>query len=280
MISSWMVASRAAATKAWSGTSGIHMVRFSRTVSANRKMCWSTRDTESVISSRGIALRGCPSISTSPRPRLVDAGHQRRNRRLARPAGADDRHPLAGLDDQAEALEQGLAVVLVAEGDVAQLDPAFQPQPAGKGRGPVPGGVGNGLEEVEVLVGVEHVVEALQVRLQDLEHVGELDEAPDRLQEVHRPPRRTRSACRRSSRPTSPPSRRDRSPPRCRRPGTAPAGPRSRSRARRSVAGPAAPAPGAPSSGRRSHPRRRSPAGCRSCRGRTCRSRRACPVRA
>ncbi len=59
-------------------------------------------------------------------PRLVEAGHQLRDRALAAAAGAHQRDPLPGLDGQVEALDQRRFDRVVAEGDVAQLDLAVE----------------------------------------------------------------------------------------------------------------------------------------------------------
>ena len=79
----------AAATTSGSGTVASHSVRFSRTVPSNRKMFWSTRPSELVSTSRGISSRAAAVEQDLAAPRLVEAGDQLGDGRLAAARAAD-----------------------------------------------------------------------------------------------------------------------------------------------------------------------------------------------
>ena len=98
---------------------------------------------------------------------------------LARPRGTDDGHALTGLDREAEVIDQRGHTAPIAEGDVAQLDSARQSQPADECRHTR----GRALASAAVGAGIEHIVDALQVRSKHLQPVGEEREAPDRSEE-------------------------------------------------------------------------------------------------
>ena len=77
--------------------------------------------------------RGCPLppvglLTPDQRERLTALSQstidQRREGRFAGAAGTGDGHPLSRLDDEIEALDEGRAVGLEAERDVAQLHAA------------------------------------------------------------------------------------------------------------------------------------------------------------
>ena len=97
---------------------------LSRIVPANRKPSWGTipswRRSESCVTSR----RSCPSIVIRPAVRVVEAGQQLHQRRLAGAGVADQRHGLARLDVKVDAVAAPRDAVGVAEAARVEVDRA------------------------------------------------------------------------------------------------------------------------------------------------------------
>ena len=108
---------------------------LARTVSLNRTMSWVTSPIWDRSEARVTSRMSMPSISDPARGRLVEAGQQVDDGRLAGAAEADQGHRLARLDLEADVV-QDRPVGLVGEADGLEADPALDGR-QGIGAGPV-----------------------------------------------------------------------------------------------------------------------------------------------
>ncbi len=247
-------ASFSAAISTSSGTVSSQSVRLSRTLPSNRKMSWSTTESDAASTCREISSRGRPSSSTAPDHGSCSPAMMRAIVDLPLPEPPTSATRWPGSIESEKSRDQRLGERAVAERDLVEGEVALQPRALVLDRlrerlrdrvaQDVAEPVDVGADVLELLAELGELLHRpVEVREQALEG----DEHADRDRALDRALRRRSGG----------------SAPRSARRGAA-ARPRAAASARRGAAGRSRPSSGSRPSGRRSRSRCRSPSASRS----------------